>query len=180
MAGFTKKVINQRQFHPYRKAHMVTASPLIEPHSFVTLHYRLSGPMGDVVNTFADKPATLSFGTGQLSPALEQCLIGLSEGARQAFEVGPGLAFGQQNPDMVQWVSLELLRQMADPLQQYNPGDVVTFPTPDGASSYAGVVRQLRGTAGVDSLEPAAVLFDFNHPLAGQPVVFEVQIIGVL
>jgi FKBP-type peptidyl-prolyl cis-trans isomerase SlpA len=159
---------------------MVVALPVIEPHSFVTLHYRLSGPIGDVVNTFNDKPATLSFGTGQLSPALEECLMGITEGTRHTFELAPGLAFGQRNPDMVQWVDIGLLRQMADPLQPYNIGDVVTFPTPDGSGIYAGVVRQLRGTVGVDTAEPAAVLFDFNHPLAGQPVAFEVQIIGVL
>jgi len=51
----------------------------------------------------------------------------------------------------------------------------VQFPTPDGQGSYAGAVQQV-GNA--DS--PDAVLFDFNHPLAGQPVTFEVQLIGVL
>jgi FKBP-type peptidyl-prolyl cis-trans isomerase SlpA len=52
-------------------------------------------------------------------------------------------------------------------------GDVVQFPTPDGTGSYAG-----RGArVGEDD---RAVLFDFNHPLAGQPVTFEVQLIGVL
>ncbi len=159
---------------------MAAATPQIELNSFVTLHYRLSGAKGDVVNTFNANPATISFGTGQLSPALEQCLLGLSEGAHKTFEVGASLAFGPRNADMVQWVGLDLLKRMADPLQQYNPGDVVTFPTPDGTGSYAGVVRELRGTRGVDSSEPASVLFDFNHPLAGEPVVFEVQIIGVL
>ena len=49
---------------------------------------------------------------------------------------------------------------------------MVQFPTPDGAGRYAGVVREVGPT---DWL-----LFDFNHPLAGQPVRFEVQLIGVL
>ena len=58
------------------------------------------------------------------------------------------------------------------------PGDLFVvrvagnFMTPDGLGSYAGAVVQVR--------EDGAVLFDFNHPLAGQPVTFEVQIIGVL
>lgn len=44
-------------------------TPRIEPGSFLTLHYRLSGPQGeDLVNTFNDKPATLSLGTGELAP----------------------------------------------------------------------------------------------------------------
>jgi FKBP-type peptidyl-prolyl cis-trans isomerase SlpA len=51
----------------------------IEPGSFLTLHYRLAGPDGaDVINTFGDKPATLSLGTGQLAPAMEARLIGLA------------------------------------------------------------------------------------------------------
>ena len=153
---------------------------MIDTSSFVTLHYRLSGPVGDVVNTFQDKPATLTLGSGQLSPALEQCLIGLSDGAQQTFEIAAGLAFGPRNPDMVQWVNWDLLQKLGDPLEAYNIGDVVTFPTPDGTGTYAGVVRQLRGQAGIDSTRPSAVLFDFNHPLAGQPVQFEVKIIGVL
>ena len=37
---------------------------LVQPGSFLTLHYRLAGPDGaDVVNTFGDKPATLTLGT---------------------------------------------------------------------------------------------------------------------
>ena len=64
---------------------------------------------------------------------------------------------------------------MGDPDEQYQPGDVVQFPTPDGLGSYAGAVQQV-GREGA----PDAVLFDFNHPLAGQPVTFEVQLVGVL
>lgn len=158
---------------------MSNSVPTISASSFVTLHYRLSGPKGDVVNTFLELPATLTLGVGQLSPALEQCLIGLPQGARQQFEVAEGLAFGPRNPEMLQWVTLQMLHRMGDPLERYEEGDVVTFPTPDGQGSYAGVVRERRMDE-VNTNKVAAVLFDFNHPLAGQPVQFEVQIIGIL
>ena len=62
---------------------------VVEPGSFLTLHYRLAGPQGDVVNTFGGKPATLSLGTGELSPVLEQRLVGLAEGARAAPRARP-------------------------------------------------------------------------------------------
>lgn len=139
--------------------------------SFLTLHYRLAGPAGDIINTFNDKPATLSLGTGELSPAVEQRLIGLEEGTHATFELPAGAAFGERNPDMQQWVARKLLAQMGDPDEQYAVGDVVQFPTPDGAGSYAGAVIESNETA---------VRFDFNHPLAGQPVTFEVKLIGVL
>jgi FKBP-type peptidyl-prolyl cis-trans isomerase SlpA len=144
----------------------------IQQESFLTLHYRLCGPDGaDVVNTFADKPATLSLGSGQLAPAMEQRLIGLPEGSHQTFELAPGEAFGERNPQMVQRVKRALLLELGDPDTEYAVGDVVQFPTPDGMGSYAGVVRQC---------EDDWLLFDFNHPLAGQAVRFEVQILGVL
>ena len=145
---------------------------LVQPGSFLTLHYRLSGPDGaDVVNTFDDKPATLSLGSGQLAPAMEQRLIGLAEGTHRSFTLAPGEAFGERNPDMLQRVARSLLQQLGDPEEAYAPGDVVPFPTPDGQGAFAGVVREV----GDDWL-----LFDFNHPLAGQAVSFEVQLIGVL
>ena len=145
---------------------------LIQPGSFLTLHYRLAGPGGaDVVNTFDDKPATLSMGSGQLAPAMESRLLGLAEGARQSFALAPGEAFGARNPDMLQRVARKLLRDMGDADAAYEVGDVVQFPTPDGQGAFAGVVRE----AGDDWL-----LFDFNHPLAGKAVNFEVQLIGVM
>jgi FKBP-type peptidyl-prolyl cis-trans isomerase SlpA len=148
------------------------AAPVIGPGSFLTLHYRLSGPDGlPVVDTFADKPATLSLGSGQLAPAIEQRLLGLAEGARTAFELPPGAAFGERNPEMLQRVKLSLLHELGEPDAEYAVGDVVQFPTPDGQGAYAGVVRE----AGPDWL-----LFDFNHPLAGQAVRFEAHVLGVL
>ena len=143
----------------------------VEAGSFLTLHYRLSGPAGDIINTFNDKPATLSLGTGELSPAVEQRLLGLAEGPRTSFDLPAGEAFGERNADMQQWVARALLHKLGDPLEKYAVGDVVQFPTPDGTGSYAGAV--------IDSND-TAVQFDFNHPLAGQPVTFEVQLIGVL
>ena len=144
----------------------------VQPGSFLTLHYRLSGPDGaDLINTFNDKPATLSLGTGELAPAVEARLLGLAEGTRQSFELAPGEAFGERNPELLQRVKRTLLDELGDPDECYNVGDVVQFPTPDGQGAYAGVVREV----GSDWL-----LFDFNHPLAGRPVTFEVQLIGVL
>ena len=144
----------------------------VRPGSFLTLHYRLAGPDGAaLIDTFDQQPATLSLGTGELAPAMEARLIGLAEGTRQSFALDAGEAFGQRNPELLQRVKLALLRELGDPDASYAVGDVVQFPTPDGQGAYAGVVRD----SGDDWL-----LFDFNHPLAGQPVRFDVHVIGVL
>ncbi len=145
---------------------------VIQPGSFLTLHYRLAGPDGaDLINTFADKPATLSLGTGELAPAMESRLLGLAEGMRRTFELAPGEAFGDRNPDMHQRVRRSLLDEWGDPEANYAVGDVVQFPTPDGRGVFAGVLREVDGDV---------LVFDFNHPLAGRPVTFEVHVIGVL
>jgi FKBP-type peptidyl-prolyl cis-trans isomerase SlpA len=148
--------------------------PVVRAGSFLTLHYRMAAPGGaNIINTFDGKPATLSLGNGELSPAIEQRLLGLPEGARTTFALAAGEAFGERNPELVQWVARKLLNELGDPDERYSVGDVVQFPTPDGLGQYAGAVQQVKA-------EGDAVQFDFNHPLAGQPVEFEVQIIGVL
>lgn len=150
------------------------AVPIIEAGSFLTLHYRMAGPDAvNIINTFGAKPATLSLGTGQLSPAIEQHLVGLAEGTHTTFELPAGIAFGERNADLVQWVARKLLNDLGGLDNAFQVGDVVQFPTPDGAGEYAGTVLQAKGSGD-------AVQFDFNHPLAGQPVTFEVKVIGVL
>jgi FKBP-type peptidyl-prolyl cis-trans isomerase SlpA len=145
--------------------------PRVQSDSFLTLHYRLSGSSGDVINTFLEKPATLSLGTGELSPAMEQCLIGMNQGQRETFTLAKGAAFGEHNAQMVQWVSQELLDKIGTPGETYEIGEAVEFPAPAGQGSYAGVVKAHR---------PGEVLFDFNHPLVDQALTFEAHIIGIL
>eukprot|EP01034_Spumella_vulgaris_P023616 gene23616-29852_t len=120
----------------------------VQPGSFLTLHYRLAGPQGDIINTFLEKPATLSLGSGELTPAMEQRLLGLQEGTRTVMELPAGEAFGDHNPDMQQWVARKLLNELGDPMEKYAAGDVVQFPTPDGLGAYAGTVLQVGDEAG--------------------------------
>lgn len=154
---------------------MLSTSVCIEPGSFLTLHYRLAGAAGDVINTFGGSPATLTLGSGALAPAVEACLLGLREGSRASFNLGPGIAFGERNPAMLQWLARQELAELGDAGTPYQVGDVVQFPTPDAQGQFAGAVRDLR-----QDQRGEAVLFDFNHPLAGQPVTFEVHVIGIL
>ncbi len=154
---------------------MTNTTARVQPGSFLTLHYRLSGPVGNVINTFEGSPATLTLGTGQLSPALEAYLLDLPEGTRTTFELPAGQAFGERSADMQQWMARQELLDMGVPGEDYAVGDVLEFPTPDGQGKFGGTLVDFRSDA-----KGEAVLFDFNHPLAGQPVTFEVHVIGVL
>lgn len=148
-----------------------TSLPVVSAHSYLTLHYRLAAKEGaQIISTFADNPATLQLGSGQLAPALEAKLIGLVEGTHQTFHLSPNEAYGPRNPDLIQRVSMATLKQNSAFDEDYAIGDLVEFNAPSGGK-FAGVLR---------SLDNDSALFDFNHPLAGQEVVFEVNIIGVL
>ena len=146
------------------------ATSAVRADSYLTLHYRvrLEG-QADVVSTFGASPATLQLGAGQLSPTLEERLLGLELGAHAVFRLEPGVAFGPRHPDLVQRVPKALLEAESE-RSDYSPGDVVEFNAPSGGR-YAGVFRYL---------ENDYAIFDFNHPLAGQPVTFEVEILGII
>ena len=144
--------------------------PVVTASAYLTLHYRLASQDGaDIVSTFGESPATLQLGQGQLAPFLETCLIGLEEGAQRSFELAPEQAFGPRNPELFQRVSRATLAENADG-DGYAIGDLIEFAAPNGGR-FAGVLREL---------DEDGALFDFNHPLAGQPLRFEVRIIGIL
>jgi FKBP-type peptidyl-prolyl cis-trans isomerase SlpA len=146
-------------------------APIVTESAYLTLHYRLATADGtDIVTTFGSTPATLMLGQGQLAPPLEQRLLGMAEGTHTTFELGPNEAFGERNPDMIQAVSKKTLEENSVPGADYQVGDLVDFAAP-GGGRFAGVLREMRENDAV---------FDFNHPLAGQPLKFEVQLISVL
>ncbi len=145
----------------------------VQPHSYLTLHYRLclQDTAGtEIVSTFGQPPATLQLGSGQLSPGLENRLLGLIEGSEQCFLLAGDEAFGPRSGDLVQKVTRLAYDEKIDPQGSYAPGDQVPIPGPDGGY-FQGVLKELT---------TQYALFDFNHPLAGVPVRFDVKIIGIL
>jgi FKBP-type peptidyl-prolyl cis-trans isomerase SlpA len=151
---------------------MTSVEPTVLPDSHLTLHYRVSLAHSgeDVVSTFGGNPATLQLGMGQMAEPLERCLMGLHEGASAEFELDPERAFGVRSPDLVQKVSRSMLARHGDPDADYLPGDLVDFPAPDGGR-FAGVLKEINAQW---------ALFDFNHPLAGQRIRLQVEILGIL
>lgn len=144
---------------------------VVTPSAYLTLHYRLASQDGnDIVSTFNGTPATLQMGSGQLAPFLENLLMGLPEGTEQTFVLSPQEGFGERNPELIQRISLATLRENSQLGEEYRIGDLVEFNAP-GGGRFAGILLEMHD-------EDA--LFDFNHPLAGQSLTFEVRIIGVL
>ena len=139
----------------------------VQPDSYLTLHYRITTLDGEeFLSTFDMSPATLQMGSGQLAENLEAVLVGLPAKERFVFELEPADAFGGHNPRLVERIALDAL----PPGMELKENSVVEFTAPNGAS-FAGFLREMDATHG---------LFDFNHPLAGKTIRFEVEIIGIL
>lgn len=139
----------------------------VQADSLITLHYRLAtGDDTELVSTFGATPATLQLGSGELAPMLERCVGGLPVGERHVFLLEPDQAFGAHNPDLVQRVARGELPE-GSPVELHS---LVEFAAP-GGGRFAGLVREL---------DADSALIDFNHPLAGKAIRFEVEVVGIL
>ena len=142
-------------------------SATVRSDSYLTLHYRITTLDGEeFLSTFDMSPATLQMGSGQLSENLESVLIGLPAKERFVFELEPEQAFGVHNDRLVERIARDALPAC----MELKENSVVEFTAPNGAT-FAGFLRELDAASG---------LFDFNHPLAGKTIRFEVEIIGIM
>ncbi len=137
----------------------------IGQHTEVTLHFALHLEDGNTVDSTFDKaPATFKVGDGNLLPGFENALFGLKAGDKRDLTVPPENAFGQPNPQNVQVMP----RNQFDGMELAE-GLLVIFN--DAANTeLPGIVK---------AFDNQQVTVDFNHPLAGKPLRFEVQIIDV-
>jgi len=139
----------------------------IDVASTVTLHLSLTLEDGTVAeSTFEAEPLTFTMGDGTLVHGLELALYGLVPGDVQRLELYPEQAFGLRDPANIHAVP----RADFDPAITLEPGVIVGFETADG-DELAGAIL---------SLDEDSVEVDFNHPLAGHTLVFDVEIIDVV
>ena len=139
----------------------------ISPGSTVTLNLSLALEDGTVAeSTFDDEPMTLTMGDGSLAAGLELGLYGLRPGDTQRLELYPEQAFGLHDPGKVQQLPrADFAAELA-----MEPGSIIGFDTPEG--------EELSGT--IIAFDDVTVEVDFNHPLAGRVVIFDVEIIAVM
>ena len=145
----------------------MTDSIEISADSEVILHFDLKLEDGSAADSTRvnNKPAKMVMGDGSLTPNFEACLLGLKKGDKKAFTLEAADAFGEPNPNNVHY--MDRSRFGAD--LSIEEGMILAFSQPDG-SEIPGIIRSVAGDS---------VTVDFNHPLAGQNVVFDVEIIDV-
>ncbi|MFP6798256.1 MAG: FKBP-type peptidyl-prolyl cis-trans isomerase [Pseudomonas sp.] len=137
----------------------------IGPDREVSLHFALKLDNGDVVDsTFDKKPATFKVGDGNLLPGFEQAIYGLKAGDKRSLSISPEQGFGQGNPQNIQIMPRSQFQDM-----ELSEGLLVIFNDAANAE-LPGVVK---------AFDDSQVTIDFNHPLAGKALSFDVEIIEV-
>lgn len=139
----------------------------INQNSAVTLHFTIKLKDGSVADSTHNlgKPAKFVIGDGSLSENFEKCLIGMASGQSQAIELIAEDAFGQPNPDNIH--HMDRAKFIGE--TEVEVGTIMAFSGPDGME-IPGIITEIVGDS---------VTVDFNHPLAGQDVIFDVEILSV-
>ncbi|WP_165680538.1 FKBP-type peptidyl-prolyl cis-trans isomerase [Metapseudomonas otitidis] len=137
----------------------------IGPDREVTLNFAIKLENGDVVDsTFGKQPATFKVGDGNLLPGFENALFGLRAGDRRELPISPEQGFGQPNEQNVQVMPRGQFQDM-----ELSEGLLIIFNDAANAE-LPGVVK---------AFDADRVTIDFNHPLAGKTLRFEVEILAV-
>jgi FKBP-type peptidyl-prolyl cis-trans isomerase SlpA len=139
---------------------------ILGPGTKVTLHFALRLPSGEVIDSnFERDPATFTVGDGNLLQGFEKAIFGLQEGDKKILVIKPEDSFGQRNPNNVQ----EIPRAQFSSEIELSEGLMLSFADAQ-KTELPGVVR---------SFDDDVVMVDFNHPLAGRDILFEVAILRI-
>jgi len=138
----------------------------IGPGSEVLMHFTLSLADGTVADSTREgQPLRFVMGDGTLIEGLELVLYGLKVGDRQCLSIGPRDAFGFPAGENIHTMP----RSEFPAEMQLEPGMIISFSTPSG-EEVPGAIQEIKGDE---------VVVDFNHPLAGHEVIFDVEILEV-
>lgn len=138
----------------------------IGPGTRVSMHFTVSLSTGEVLDSTHDRtePPTFEFGDGNLLPGFEKAIEGMQAGEQGRFSISAEDGFGVWQEDNVQHFPRHQFGE-----QLLEPGMVMQFADASGAE-LPGVIK---------ALPENAVEVDFNHPLAGRELVFEVDVLRV-
>jgi len=134
----------------------------ITKHQVVTLEYTLKNDQGEVLDTSEGaEPLSYIHGLGHIVPGLEKALEGKSQGEKFKVTIPPEEGYGERIEQMVQSVPKSEFKD----LENLAPGIQFEIETEQGPLLLT-----------VLEVGDTEVLLDGNHPLAGMPLHFEVEI----
>lgn len=133
--------------------------------SVVTLHYTLTSPDGEVIDSSQGKePLSYLHGHGNIIPGLEKQLLGKVAGDKVDAQVPAAEAYGDHDPALI----VEASRSQFPQNVSLEPGMRFQADTPQGPR-----------VAQVTKVEGDTITVDTNHPLAGLDLAFAVEILAV-
>ena len=138
----------------------------IDMHSLLLMHYSIALTNGtEIESSFDDEPVEVGMGSGVLTEGMELALYGLEAGDKQTLTLTPEQGFGLRDEDNIHKMPLSDFPNDLKP----ESGLVFEFETADG--------EEILGT--VLTVKDNRAEVDFNHPLAGQALVFTVEILDI-
>lgn len=139
---------------------------LIAQDSHVTLHYSISLEDGtELESSFGDEPLEFIMGENMLTEGMEMSLVNLKQGDKQSITLTPDQTYGHRDPENIHDLNASDFPSDMKP----DKGQVIAFDTPAG-DDINGIVLEVKKDK---------VSVDFNHPLAGNNLVFAVEILKV-
>ena len=139
----------------------------VENGNTVSVHY--TGTLNDGTQFDSSRerePLSFLVGDGQVIPGFDSAVLGMQEGETKTITILAENAYGPKNDQAVQVVE----RSRFPNGFEGNVGESVTGQTGEGQAFRATIV----------SVEENTVTLDFNHPLAGQDLTFEVELVSIL
>ena len=141
-------------------------SLVVGNNTVVSVNYTLTNDAGEVLDRSEDsKPMSYLHGAGNIIPGLEKAMVGKSPGDTFQVRVEPAEAYGDVNPEGIKIIEKKAF-QGVDTIE---PGMTFEAQAPDGKSQRI-VVKKVEGDN---------VTIDVNHPLAGVPLNFDIEVVGV-
>src|SRR3990167_3166344 len=150
------------------KSEFRVSDKIIEPNSLVMMHYTLRLEDGSIADSTLDagQPAILQIGAGHISQAFEQQLMGLTVHDKKRICLKPEDAYGLPIEENIYTVPTSRFGNISE----LEVGSIVAFTHPASEEEIPGIIR---------SVTEGLIIVDFNHPLAGHTVLFDVQIVDV-
>ena len=136
----------------------------VENGKVVSFHYTLTNAQGDVLDQSQDQPMPYLHGAGNIIPGLEKELAGKKVGDKLTVKVPAAEAYGEYHEQLVN----DVPREAFQGVDQIEPGMQFQANTPEGVQVIT--VKAVNGDQ---------VTVDANHPLAGQDLNFDVEIVDV-
>ena len=137
-------------------------APVVAKGKTVAIEYTLSLEDGSTVQTnVGGNPLSFVAGEGQMIPGLEAALDGKAVRERVKVKLSPEQAYGLSDPKKMQEVPLDKI-----------PEDARKVGTLLRAEGIDGPVR-------VAEVRPDVVVLDYNHPLAGKALTFDVLVLSI-